>query len=239
MSKLFLMLYTIGIMKLLRHGKTKDVYTLQDGNILLKFKDTVTGHASSGESDPGGNDVVGTKEGVGNAALKMTTYYFELLKKAKLNTHFVSSDIANSEMVVRPAVMFGSGLEFVVRYQAAGSFVRRFGAFVTEGQALNAVYEITLKDDMRNDPPATPEILAELGIATAKNLADTEKLVKKVCQIVKDDLSTRGLTLIDIKVETGLVDGKVALIDEISAGNMRVAKDGKLLDYIELSNYIG
>jgi len=221
----------------IKHGKTKDVYKLENSNVLLKFKDTVTGHASTGESDPGGNDVVGTKEGVGYAALKMTTYYFEKLKELNLPTHWVSSDLAKSEMIVNPATMFGNGLEFVVRYIAAGSFVRRFGAFCKEGDNLDGLYEITLKDDIRNDPPATPEILQALELMSKKQLQDAEVLVKKVCDFVKDDLVKRGLQLIDIKVEVGLVDGKVVLIDEISGGNMRVTKDGKQLDYVTLSSY--
>ena len=115
-------------MELVKVGKTKDVYKLPDGNFLLKFKDTVTGH-SSGESDPGGNSVIGSVAGVGSGALKMTVYYFELLKGLNVNTHYVSADLSKDEMIVRPAVVFGSGLEFVLRYKAVGSFVRRFGLY--------------------------------------------------------------------------------------------------------------
>ncbi|MCL2797058.1 MAG: phosphoribosylaminoimidazolesuccinocarboxamide synthase [Firmicutes bacterium] len=226
-------------MEFIKVGKTKDVYRLPDGNILLKFKDAVTGHAATGESDPGGNQVIGEKAGVGSAALKMTTYYFELFKKLGIKTHYVSSNLAANEMTVKAVQLFGNGLEFVVRYEAAGSFVRRFGGYIAEGAKLDAVYEITLKDDARDDPPATPGIIEALGLATAAQLAEIEALVKKVCGIVRDDLAARGLELIDIKVEAGLVNGEVALIDEVSAGNMRVYKDRKKLGYIELSDLIG
>ncbi|MCL2848336.1 MAG: phosphoribosylaminoimidazolesuccinocarboxamide synthase [Firmicutes bacterium] len=225
-------------MEFIKHGKTKDVYRLADENILLRFKDTVTGHASTGESDPGGNEVVGTKEGVGVAALKMTTYYFQKLKEMELPTHWVSSNLAKSEMIVRSGTMFGNGLEFVVRYIASGSFIRRFGAFIKEGDNLgNGIYEITLKDDLRNDPPATVEIIEALGLMSKQQLKDAEILVKKVCDFVKDDLANKGLVLVDIKVEVGLVDGKVVLVDEISGGNMRVTKNSQQLDYVTLSNY--
>jgi len=40
------------------------------------------------------------------------------------------------------------------------------------------------------------------------------------------------------KVEFGLVNGEIALIDEISPGNMRVYRDGKKLDYLEISALI-
>ena len=42
-------------MRLVYTGKTKDVYALEDGNYLLKFKDTLTGE--DGVFDPGANTV--------------------------------------------------------------------------------------------------------------------------------------------------------------------------------------
>ena len=225
-------------MELVKKGKTKDVYILPDGNYLFKFKDTVTGHAP-GQSDPGGNKVIGTVEGVGSGALKVTAYYFELFKKHNIPTHYISADFSKNEMVIRPAVFFGQGLEFVVRYKAAGSFVRRFGQYCTEGGELPKVFEVTLKDDDHDDPPVTGEILAALGLVTPDQFTSIRNETIKICDIIKQDLANRGLELIDIKVEFGMVDGTIALIDEISAGNMRVFRDGKKLDYLALSGLIG
>ena len=227
----------LSAMELIRNGKTKDVYKLDNGSYLLKFKDTVTGN-SSGESDPGGNTVVGSVDGVGSAALKVTIHYFELLKKSGIHTHYVSADSSKNEMIVRPAAPFGNGLEFVVRYKATGSFVRRFGLYCKEGQELPKVFEVTLKDDAHDDPPATCEILTALNLLTADQYDTIHRETIRVCDIVRDDLKSRGLELIDIKLEFGLVDGRIALIDEISAGNMRVYKDGRKLDYLALSGLI-
>jgi phosphoribosylaminoimidazole-succinocarboxamide synthase len=229
-------------MELVKTGKTKDVYKLPDGNYLLKFKDTVTGH-SPGVSDPGGNTVVGSVAGVGSGALKMSAYFFDLVKNANIPTHFVSVDMVKNEMVVSPATMFGSdaarlgGLEFVVRYKAAGSFIRRYGLYANDGDVLPRVFEATLKDDEREDPPATKEILMALNILTHSQYDEIHDKTIRICDIVYDDLKNRGLELIDIKIEFGIVDGKIALIDEISAGTMRVYKDGKKLDYLTLSGY--
>lgn len=224
-------------MELIKTGKTKDVYKLPDGNFLLRFKDTVTGHPS-GESDPGGNSVIGSVDGVGSAALKMTVHYFELLKKLNISTHYVSSDLAKNEMIVRPAAVFGKGLEFVIRYKAVGSFVRRFGLYCKEGDVLPCVFEVTLKDDARDDPPATCEILTALNLLTLDQFDTIRSETIKICGIVRDDLKIRGLELIDMKVEFAMVDGRIALIDEISPGNMRVYKDGKKLDYLTISALI-
>ena len=224
-------------MELVKAGKTKDVYKTPDGNYLLRFKDTVTGHPT-GESDPGGNSVIGSVAGVASGALKMTVYYFELLKKHNINTHYLSADLSKNEMIIRPAVLFGHGLEFVLRYKAVGSFVRRFGLYCKEGDELPKVFEATLKDDERDDPPVTPEILAALKLLTPAEFEAIHGDTIKICDIVRDDLAARGLELIDIKVEFGLVDGKIALIDEVSPGNMRVYKNGKKLDYLTLSSRI-
>jgi len=224
-------------MELVKTGKTKDVYKLPDGNYLLKFKDTVTGHPS-GESDPGGNVVIGSVAGVGSGALKMSVYYFELLKKHQIPTHYVSADLAKNEMIVQPAAAFGKGLEFVMRYKAAGSFVRRFGLYCTEGEALPHIFEATLKDDGRDDPPATVDILVALGLLTSAQYSEIHDQTIQVAGLIREDLKNRGLELIDIKVEFGMVNGKIALIDEISAGNMRVYKDGNKLDYLALSGLI-
>ena len=69
-------------MKKLYAGKTKDVYQLDNGNVMLKFKDDCTG--KDGVFDPGENSVGLTIEGIGKANLKSSVYYFEMLKKQVL-----------------------------------------------------------------------------------------------------------------------------------------------------------
>ena len=139
-------------------------------------------------------------------------------------------------LTVMPAKTIGKGCEFIMRYVATGSFVRRFGDYCTDGQILaKPIYEITLKDDKRDDPPVTGKILRALGLATKEEKTEMKKLTKEICAIVKEDLAKRGVDLWDIKIELGKVDGKIVLIDEISAGNMRGYKAGKKLSYDELS----
>ena len=60
----------------------------------------------------------------------------------------------------------------------------------------------------------------------------------KITKIVADDLKTMGLDLWDIKFEFGYHNDEVILIDEISSGNMRVYKDGKIVDPINLTSII-
>ena len=221
-------------MKVVYKGKTKDVFLLEDGNYLLKFKDDVTGE--NGVFDPGANSVGLTMEGSGKAALKLTKMFFERLKEENIPTHYIDANIEEGTMKVKPAKVFGKGLEVICRYRAVGSFMRRYGMYAKEGQALGAFVEVTLKDDQRQDPPITKDALDMLGILSSKEYDILKDLTKKISGIVKDELAKKGIELYDIKLEFGRVgeDSHIALIDEISGGNMRAYKDGKYIEPLVL-----
>ena len=117
-------------MKKIYAGKTKDVYELENGHVLLKFKDDCTG--KDGVFDPGENSVGLTIEGIGRANLEVSIHYFELLKKAGIKTHYVAANVEDATMEVLPAENFGkaqggNGLEVICRLVATGSFIRRYG----------------------------------------------------------------------------------------------------------------
>lgn len=223
-------------MNLLKKGKTKDVYALENGNILLQFKDDATVD-EDGQLDPGGNKVGATIEGLGLASLRVTKYYFEKINAAGITTHYIDSDLDAGTMIVRPATFFGKGVEFICRLKATGSFMRRYGDYCIEGQDLNLLVESSLKDDEGGDPMITSDTLDILGIMSISEYDELQTLTKQITAIVRDDLIVKGLTLYDIKLEFGRVNGKVALIDEISSGCMRVYKDDEWLHTIELDKY--
>lgn len=221
-------------MKLVYKGKTKDVYAMVDGNYLLKFKDDVTG--ADGVFDPGANTVGLTIDGVGRAGLKLTKLFFERIKKEGIPTHYIDCDIDAATMTVKPASVFGKGLEVICRYRSVGSFMRRYGMYAEEGQMLDAFVEVTLKDDERQDPPINEDALHMLGILTRDEYAVLKELTVKISDIVKDELAKKGIELYDIKLEFGRIgeDKHIALIDEISGGNMRAYKDGKYIEPLAL-----
>jgi len=217
-------------------GKTKDVYQLADANMLLKFKDDVTGE--NGVFDPGANTVGLSIDGIGRAGLRLTEYFFSQLNAANYPTHFISADIEKAEMTVRPAKIFGKGLEVICRFRAVGSFLRRYGAYVTEGDKLDALVEITIKDDASGDPVITKDALAMLNILAGDEYETLKTLTQKISHLIKDNLQTKGLELYDIKLEFGRINGEIALIDEISGGNMRVYKNGKIVDPMDLAQNV-
>ena len=220
--------------RLVYTGKTKNVYALDNGNYLLKFKVDCTG--KDGVFDPGENSIGLTIEGVGDVNLRMSVYYFEKIREAGIRTHFVSADLENTTMEVVPAVTFGKGLEVICRHKAVGSFYRRYAEYIEEGADLPAYVEMTFKNDAKGDPLVTRDGLIVLGIMTGKQYDTIKKMTQQITKIVADDMAEKGLVLYDIKFEFGYdADGNVMLIDEIASGNMRVYKDGKYIDPMTLS----
>ncbi len=221
-------------MKLVYTGKTKNVYEMDNGHYLLKFKDDVTG--KDGVFDPGMNEVGLTIEGVGDVNLRMSIYFFEKINAAGIRTHFVSANLEDTTMEVLPAKVFGKGLEVICRDRAVGSFFRRYGEYCEEGQKLPSYVEMTFKNDAKGDPLVTKEGLAVLGVMTPEQYDKIEEMTKQITKIVADEMAARGMELYDIKFEYGYdANGEVMLIDEIASGNMRVYKDGEYIQPMTLS----
>ncbi|MBQ4354062.1 MAG: phosphoribosylaminoimidazolesuccinocarboxamide synthase [Clostridia bacterium] len=218
-------------------GKTKDVYKLDNGNVLLKFKDDCTG--KDGVFDPGENTVGLTIEGIGKANLQTSIYYFEMLKEAGIKTHYISANLDDATMEVLPGKVFGHGLEVICRLVATGSFIRRYGEYIADGTPLEGGYvECTFKNDEKGDPLVTGEGLVALGVMTEDMFKSLKEQTLRITKVVADDLKSIGLDLWDIKFEFGYNGDEVILIDEIASGNMRVYKDGVIVDPVELTKLI-
>lgn len=217
-------------MKVIADGKTKTLYKLDEGHLKMVFKDDVTG----GEEgvDPGGNVVVGQVAGKGLAAVQQSAYFFELLARHGVPTHFVEANVAEQALVVKQAAW--NGLEFIVRFKAFGSFVRRYGQYVNEGDELGGIVEITLKDDERGDPLIVDEAVAALHILPLGQVKQAKALVQKAARILCEDLQAKGFELVDIKFECGTVGDDLLIIDDISTDNMRVTQGGKQVGPEEL-----
>jgi phosphoribosylaminoimidazole-succinocarboxamide synthase len=227
-------------------GKTKDVYRYGEGKILLYAKDAVTGWkvknadgTVSVVEDPGANEVIGEVEGIGIKNIKSSIYYFELFKNAGLETHYIDSDLEAKTMLVHEAKPIGHGLECIVRFKAMGSILRAYPDYLTEGQPLHDFFEVTTKNDAAGDPRISKELLCSPDFGTAmteEQYEQCKELCLKSAKLIQDDLAKIGLTLIDLKFEIGKIDNKVVLIDEISAGIMRVYNGDKKLSEEELAD---
>lgn len=224
-------------MKIIYCGKTKDVIE-GDGAIHLYFKDDMTG--KDGVFDPGENQVGLTVTGSGRSGLAVSRFFFEKLEANAIPTHYLSSDLEARTMAVKSVTFFGHGLEMICRYRAAGSFLKRYGAYANEEQWLDGYVELTLKDDVRQDPFIGKDALILLGILNEAEYETVVRLTKQISSIIKEELLKRDLELYDIKLEFGRErdTGAILLIDELSAGNMRVYKDNEPVAPLELEKLL-
>jgi len=223
-------------------GKSKDLYALPNGNILMVFGDAFTG--ADGVEDPGANQNMGVKEGLGKRNLAISSKIFsEISKELNVPTHHVKVDLDKGELEAVRAETLGkgyefevdgkkfqaAGLEFIARNLAWGSFIKRFPS-ANEGMLLAdaPLIEVSVKNDDANDPFFTKEEYVKGGIK-AEHYDKGVEHTKKVAIHLSQHFTKVNLELIDIKMEFGVTKGgELILIDEISPGSLRALKDGKL-----------
>lgn len=223
-------------MKQLYEGKTKNVMLDEETGIVhLFFKDSATGE--NGVFDPGSNTVGGSVEGKGKVGLEVSKYFFELMEKNGIPTHYLGADIEQGLMKVRNLTV--PRLEFIVRYFTAGSMCRRFT--LEEGIPFDPPYaEVTLKDDEQGDPLISERICIMKGILQEGQYDEAINVVLSVGEVLKKELATMDLTLIDFKIEVGYDDtGKIFVADEITPDIWRVKDtDGKIPNQIDCAKLI-
>ncbi|MEE0839575.1 MAG: phosphoribosylaminoimidazolesuccinocarboxamide synthase [Acutalibacteraceae bacterium] len=223
-------------MKQLYEGKTKNVMLDEETGIVhLFFKDSATGE--NGVFDPGSNTVGGSVEGKGKVGLAVSAYFFELMEKNGIPTHYLGSDIEKGLMKVRNLTV--PRLEFIVRYETAGSMCRRFT--LPEGIVFDPPYaEVTLKDDEQGDPLISERICLMKGILLPGQYDEAIEIVKKVGEVLKAELASMNLKLIDFKIEVGYDEtGKIFVADEITPDIWRIRDEqGNIPNQIDCANMI-
>lgn len=223
-------------MKTLYEGKTKKVL-LEEGTdaVYLLFKDDATGE--NGVFDPGSNTVGGSVAGKGKTGLKITKYYFELMEKNGIDTHYLGADVERGLMQVRRLTV--PKLEFVLRYFTAGSMCRRFT--LEEGIAFEPPYlEVTLKDDDQGDPLISERLCIMKGLLSPGQYDSALALLTRVGEVLRAELATHKLTLIDFKIEIGYDEsGKMYVVDEVTPDIWRVRdENGKIPNQIDCANLL-
>ena len=220
-------------MKTLYTGKTKDVLLDETNNIVhLLFKDSMTGE--NGVFDPGSNTVGGSVEGKGKIGLAISKYFFELMEKNGIPTHYLGADVEQGLMKVRNLTV--PKLEFVLRYFTAGSMCRRFT--LEEGIPFDPPYaEVTLKDDIQGDPLISERICLMKGLLKEGQYDEAQSIVLKVGEVLKNELASLGWTLIDFKIEVGYDEnGKIYVADEITPDIWRIRdENGTIPNHLDCS----
>lgn len=224
-------------MKTLYNGKTKTVMLDEENNeVYLFFKDSATGE--NGVFDPGSNTVGGSVEGKGKIGLAVSRYFFELMEKNGIPTHYLDSNVEEGMMKVRKLTV--PPLEFILRYYTAGSMCRRFT--IEEGLPFDPPYlEVTLKDDEQGDPLITERLCLMKGILTREGqYGEALDILVRVGEILRKELADMNLTLVDFKIEVGYDEnGKMFVADEITPDIWRVRdENGNIPNQIDCGKLI-
>lgn len=206
---------------LLYEGKSKRVYVNNEKTLILEFKDVVSAlDGAKIDRAPG--------KGVLNAAT--SAFFFKVLEAGGVRTHFISYDGGRS-LTVRRLNMIP--LEVIVRNYAYGGLIKRLPLFKPLTKLQVPIVELHFKSDELHDPLVLPDDVINAGVLTDGEVGRVRELALEINRILNTELSGRGLTLIDLKVEFGRdpESGELILADEISGDSIRViAEDGSHLD---------
>ena len=207
--------------ELLYEGKAKKLFITEDPQILrVEYKDDAT--AFNGKKF----DRLRDKGRLNNA---ITVFFFEHLETKDIPSHFVRK-ISETEQLVRRVKIIP--LEVVVRNVAAGSLSKRIGW--EEGKELpHPIVEFYYKDDNLGDPLLAKEHIRLLELASEAQIEELKKRGLAVNEALKSLMLSKGIRLIDFKLEFGLDQkGEILLADEISPDTCRFwdIESGKILD---------
>jgi phosphoribosylaminoimidazole-succinocarboxamide synthase len=202
-------------LKFLTSGKVKDLYNVDENTILFKFSDRVSAY------DVKFNQDIPQK---GEVLCKFAEFWFEKLDVAN---HFIRRE-SNTEIVVKKMKMLP--IECVVRGYFYGSLVSRWkkgevnvpeGTDTTLAAKLpEPLFDPTTKSE--HDIPIDKTKALEMNLVTEEQYNWLEKtsidIYKKMASIANDV----GFILADLKLEFGILDGKITLGDSIGPDEYRL-----------------
>ena len=220
--------------QILYKGKAKAVYSTNDNQyLILDFLDDTS--AFDGKKTE-------KLQGKGKVNNKFNAFIMKHLEQNGIATHFEKL-VSAQESLVKHLKMFP--LESVVRNIATGSICRRLG--VENGLELKMpTYELFLKNDALGDPMVNNSHALAFGWAETADLDFMQQQTLKVNTILTKLFADAGMTLVDYKLEFGVVaagehKGKIVLGDEFTPDGCRIwdSKTKEKLDKDRFRNDLG
>ena len=202
-------------LKFLTSGKVKDLYDVDDDTILFKFSDRVSAF------DVKFNQDIPEK---GKVLCKFAEFWFE---KLDVPNHFVRRE-SDNEIIVKKMKMLP--IECVVRGYFYGSLINRWkkgevrvpdGTDTTMAAKLpEPIFDPTTKSE--HDIPIDKSKALEMNLVTEEQfdwLKNTSISIYKKMAEIADGV---GFILADLKLEFGLLNGKITLGDSIGPDEYRL-----------------
>ena len=203
-------------MKFLRSGKVKDIYDLDDGNLLFHFSDRVSAF------DVKFSTLIPRKSEI---LCKFAEFWF---KKIQTPNHYIRTE-TKDKMIVKKMEMIP--IECVVRGYFYGSFIQRW----KEGQITlpkNAdtriaakmsepVFDPTTKSEA-HDLPITKNIALARSLVSTKEFDWLEETSIDIYKNMSKIAGKAGFILADLKLEFGKSSDKILLGDSIGPDEYRM-----------------
>jgi phosphoribosylaminoimidazole-succinocarboxamide synthase len=197
--------------ELIYEGKAKLLYNTDDKNLVIaQFKDDLTAFNGAKKDSEAGKGALNNK---------ISTELFKMLANNGVESHFVEMLDDNNMLCKKVDIIM---IEVIVRNVATGSLSKNLG--IPDGKVLPfTLVEFDYKNDALNDPKLNDQHCLILELV--KNEAELDLLramARQVNDILRPFFATKGLNLIDFKLEFGRDEnGKIILADEISPDNCR------------------
>jgi len=207
-------------LKFLTSGKVKDIYELEDGNLLFKFSNRVSAY------DVKFKDEIPRK---GEILCKFAEYWF---KKLDVPNHFVERK-SDTEIIVKKMDMLP--IECVVRGYFYGSFVSRWK------ELHNNIDRKELENGVQKDlasklprPIFDPTTKSTHDVPVSKEESVSQKLVTsdeydwlevksiQIYETMAKIADNSGFILADLKLEFGKLNNEIILADSIGPDEFRL-----------------
>jgi phosphoribosylaminoimidazole-succinocarboxamide synthase len=200
-------------------GKSKAFYEREDGSWLMRFKPHLRSITWKREEDIGGTEEL---------RMLACDRIFTICEAAGLKTHRNGSLVKGTDGYLMPVLpMRGIPIEWIARYEAAGSLVRLFPSLVKEGQKFpNPLLKYDFKQDLKvagvDDPTLNESYICGLNLLDETQLAHAKTLLLKLADLLRRTLDKADIDLLDFKVEFGLdKQGELRIMDEVSQDCIR------------------
>ncbi|MCJ7722395.1 phosphoribosylaminoimidazolesuccinocarboxamide synthase [Candidatus Bathyarchaeota archaeon] len=200
-------------LKKVAEGKTKIIYENPEDpkTAYMVFKDDIT--AGDGVK----HDII---RGKALVDWKTNRDIFELLNRKGVQTHYISSP--KEKVVIVKKLDRKINLEVVSRRIAAGSILK--WGNMAEGTRFDPVItQFHYKDDPLHDPMLDGKYIDYIVKAKeGTEYAQMRKLNTEIFLHLERAFAQFDIQLVDMKLEYGIIEGTVYLIDEITGGSFRL-----------------
>ena len=202
-------------MKFLTSGKVKDLYDVDENTLLFKFSDRVSAYDVKFKQD------IPRK---GEILCKFAEFWFN---KLHVPNHFVRRK-SDTEIIVKKMKMLP--MECVVRGYFYGSLVNRWkkGEITVPrdtdttlaAKLPEPIFDPTTKSE--HDTPINKEKALEMNLVTAEQFQWLKKTSIEIYKKMASIADGAGFILADLKLEFGILDGKITLGDSIGPDEYRL-----------------